>query len=173
MFQEDLIYKNKWLAQFGLGALTHEDSFTILIPLVRIKLCFWEGLLVFEMKLLKVGHKGVSEGKYDDVSTENPGEWTALSSHFLGTVICTLWRGQTPWGGHPGRGRYLGLLGCVCGRPARGWHPPRQGTRFSAQPSCSHARQHPRHSSGLGAGSGAPGNRWRTCQTARARGVRA
>ena len=55
------------MAQFGLGALTHEDSFTILIPIVRIKLCFWEGLLVFEMKLLKVGHKGMSEGKCDDI----------------------------------------------------------------------------------------------------------
>lgn len=67
----------------------------------------------------------------------------------------------------PGPGRYLGLLGCACGCPALGWHPPRRATRSSARPSCSRARWRPPRSSGPAAGSEAPQNCRRTCQTTR------
>lgn len=67
---------------------------------------------------------------------------------------------------------YLGSFGCVCGHPAPGWRPPWQGTRFSAQPSCSHAQRRLQRSSGPVVDSKVPEDCRRICQTARPKGGR-
>lgn len=66
-------------------------------------------------------------------------------------------------------GAYLGWPGSECGRRVP-WCCPQPWSRSWALPSCSRARQHPRHTAGPGAGSGREGSCWRTCRTAGGKG---